>query len=220
MKTRLGAVVLAAALLRLALGGAANAQEAEPPGDGCVLLETKSFSEDEAREARDYANSNSGATGGTFNGNPVVYRSTVRVIRGSLGQRVMVVKVWLCPQAAAAGGNNNNPNNQNNGNGVRGGKPGGQPPRGPDEPTYDPRFYQYRDGRLVPKPNAPNSGGSGTQDDHSGCDRPVRFECGQHYLWWLEHHQHKSGGSKKIDEGIPAPRLDQPQQKPRAGKQD
>ncbi len=208
MRTKLSvAAALAAGLLALTLASRAIAQEQEPPGEGCVLLETRSFSEDQAREARDYANSNSGDTGGTFNGQRVVQRSTVRVVRGSLGNRVIVVKIWLCPQAAANGGGNAGGNN----GGVNGGGGGRRPdpPRGPDVPTYDPRFYEYRDGRLIPRPNAPNRGGGATGgDDHSGCDRPDRFECGQHYLWWLQNHQHRPSGSgqrgqKKEKESVP-----------------
>jgi len=192
MRTTLS-TILAAGLLSLTLASRAIAQEQEPPGEGCALLETRSFSEDQAREARDYANSNSGDTGGTFSGQRVVQRSTVRVVRGSLGNRVIVVKIWLCPQAPANGAGN--PGGNNGGvNGGGGGRPG-DPPRGPDVPTYDPRFYEYRDGRLIPRPNAPKPGGQTTgQDGHSGCDRPERFECSQHYLWWLQNHEHRRSG--------------------------
>ncbi len=34
------------------------------------------------------------------------------------------------------------------------------------------------------------------QDDHSSCDKPPRFECGQHYLWWLQNHDHKPSPPK------------------------
>src|SRR5713101_7210737 len=83
---------------------AAQAQEKEPPCDGCALLETKSFADDEARAARDYANSHSGPTGASVNGVPFVYRSTVRVVKGNMGQHVYVVKIWMCPDPPAAGG--------------------------------------------------------------------------------------------------------------------
>lgn len=68
-----------------------------------------------------------------------------------------------------------------------------KPPIGPDVPTYDPRF---------PKPGTPKGDqrGSELQDDHSGCDKPNRFECGQHYQWWLKNHEHKPAGGKKQDE--------------------
>jgi len=177
MRTKLSrAAVLAAGLLSLTLASRAIAQEQEPPGEGCALLETRSFSEDQAREARDYANSNSGDTGGTFNGASVVRRSTVRVIRRGLGNRVIVVKIWLCPQAAANGAGNPG-GNKGGVNGGGGGRPG-DPPRGPDVPTYDPRTHEYRDGRLVPKPNALASGGcsgfrgSSANDCDGGSSRP------------------------------------------------
>ncbi|MCH8275199.1 MAG: hypothetical protein IH851_10455 [Armatimonadetes bacterium] len=63
-----------------------------------------------------------------------------------------------------------------------------EPPPGESIPSYDPRFWEYKGGKLVPK-------GSGTKDDHSRCPKPPRFECGQHYLWWLENHKHVSGSS-------------------------
>ncbi|MCH7903121.1 MAG: carboxypeptidase regulatory-like domain-containing protein [Armatimonadetes bacterium] len=52
------------------------------------------------------------------------------------------------------------------------------PPKGKDTPTYDPRFWKYENGKLIPV------------NDHSKCPKPDKFECGQHYLWWLENHKH------------------------------
>jgi hypothetical protein len=37
----------------------------------------------------------------------------------------------------------------------------GVPPIGPSVPTYDSRFYDYKDGKLIPKPNAPKPGQGG-----------------------------------------------------------
>jgi hypothetical protein len=30
------------------------------------------------------------------------------------------------------------------------------------------------------------------QDPHEFCDKPKKFECGQHYLWWLKNHDHRT----------------------------
>jgi len=65
-----------------------------------------------------------------------------------------------------------------------------EPARGPDVPTYDPRFWDYKDGKLVPHKDADGK-------DHSDCPKPPRFECGQHYLWWLKHHKHVEKDKKQ-----------------------
>lgn len=190
MNAKRALFVMVAAGLAWAAGESAWAQEKEPPAAGCVLLETKSFGEDERAQATAYANSFSGPTGASVDGVPYVYRNTVRVVQGSLGQRVTIVKIWMCPQPGVAGagagvGDGAKP-------GGAGEKPPAKPPQGPDVPTFDPRFYELRDGKVVPKPGAPpkKAAPPGRQDDHSRCDKPARFECGQHYLWWLEHHHH------------------------------
>lgn len=56
--------------------------------------------------------------------------------------------------------------------------------KAPDVPTFDPRTHELKDGKVVPK--TPKS-----QDTHENCPRPERFECGEHYQWWLENHDHK-----------------------------
>jgi hypothetical protein len=167
------------ALAFLTLSATALAQDAEPPGPGCVLLETRSFGEGELGAARDYANSYSGPTGASIDGVAFVYRSTIRTVRGGMGNRVAIVKIWACPPAAPLGG----------GGGVvvppDKGKKDDKPPKppvGPDVPTFDPRTHELRDGRVVPR--------RPPVDEHRRCERPGRFECGQHYLWWLQNHEH------------------------------
>jgi hypothetical protein len=142
--------VLAAAAISTGLVQPAHAQSAEPPAEGCVLLETKSFGEEELGAARDFANSYSGPTGASVDGVPFVYRSTLSTVRGGKGNRVAIVRIWMCPEAkpVAAGGG-----------GAGGDKPDGKakkpdkPPAGPDVPTFDPRTHELRDGKVVPKPN-------------------------------------------------------------------
>jgi hypothetical protein len=180
LTTKRACRALGIALVALLASSAASAQDAEPPVPGCVLLETKSFGESELGAARDYANSYSGPTGASIDGVAFVYRSTIRTVRGGLGNRVAIVKIWACPPALPAVG----------GGGVpvpldrekKGEKPA-KPPAGPDVPTFDPRTHMLQDGRVVPRPPP--------VDEHRRCDRPGRFECGQHYLWWLQNHEHR-----------------------------
>jgi hypothetical protein len=153
--------VLFVALANLSLATAARAQEKEPPCDGCVLLETKSFSEDDSRAARDFANSYSGPTGGTVNGVPYVYRSTVRIVRGNMGNRVIVVKIWMCPETPAAGGGKDA---GKGGKDAKGDDKKKDPaPTPPNVPTFDPRFYELKDGKVVPKKDAPRPGSESGQ---------------------------------------------------------
>ncbi len=78
----------------------------------------------------------------------------------------------------------------------KGGKKGGKkpadkkPPQGPDVPTFDPRTHELRDGKVVPKP--PPKQDKPAEDPHRHCDKPERFECGQHWLWWLKNHDHRT----------------------------
>ena len=144
--------VLVVALANLTLATTARAQEKERPCDGCVLLETKSFADDEARAARDFANSYSGPTGGSVNGVAYVYRSTVRVERGWKGNRVYIVKIWMCPETPAGGGKDAG----KGGKDAKGDDKKKDPaPTPPNVPTFDPRFYELKDGKVVPKAGAP-----------------------------------------------------------------
>lgn len=58
-------------------------------------------------------------------------------------------------------------------------------PKPADVPTFDPRTHELKDGKVVPK--TPKS-----QDAHQNCPRPDRFECGEHYQWWLQNHDHQT----------------------------
>lgn len=55
--------------------------------------------------------------------------------------------------------------------------------KAPDVPTFDPRTHELKDGKVVPKTTK-------SQDTHQNCPRPEKFECGEHYQWWLENHEH------------------------------
>lgn len=56
--------------------------------------------------------------------------------------------------------------------------------KAPDVLTFDPRTHELKDGKVVPKTQK-------SQDSHLNCPRPEKFECGEHYTWWLENHDHK-----------------------------
>lgn len=139
----------------LAISAAANAQEKEPPAAGCVLLETKSFADDEGGAARDFANGFSGPTGASVNGVPYVYRNTVRVERGWKGNRVYVVKIWMCPQVPPPGGGKDAKKDDKKDEK----KDPKKNPTPPNVPTFDPRFYELKDGKVVPKSDAPKKTG-------------------------------------------------------------
>lgn len=77
-----------------------------------------------------------------------------------------------------------------------------KPPQGADVPTFDPRTHKLdENGKVVPIPPKQESP---EPKDHKHCDIPDRFECGEHYLWWLKNHHHrnepkKADNSKTID---------------------
>lgn len=64
-----------------------------------------------------------------------------------------------------------------------------------DVVTFDPRTHRVdENGKVVPidpKQKSPDL------KDHKDCEKPMRFECGEHYRWWLENHEHRSGTSEK-----------------------
>jgi hypothetical protein len=77
-----------------------------------------------------------------------------------------------------------------------------KPPLGPDVPTFDPRTHELKDGKVVPKDPKDVKPGRLSQDpkDHQWCEMPQRFECGQHFLWWLENHNHRTEAPKAGDQ--------------------
>lgn len=65
---------------------------------------------------------------------------------------------------------------------------GGTPP---DVPTFDPRFYELKDGKVVPKKPRDEDQKS-FENDHRHCDIPSHFECGEHFQWWVQNHEHRT----------------------------
>lgn len=72
------------------------------------------------------------------------------------------------------------------------------PAKQPEPPpviTFDPRTHELKDGKVVPKVPKQDSL---KMEDHKFCETPDRFECGEHFQWWLKTHEHRNA-PKTID---------------------
>lgn len=77
-------------------------------------------------------------------------------------------------------------------------KTGAKPPVGPDVITFDPRTHELVDGKVVPKRQH-----SLKAEDHNHCDKPGKFECGEHFQWWLDNHEHRNTSASKPSDADP-----------------
>lgn len=75
-----------------------------------------------------------------------------------------------------------------------------KPPQGPNVPTFDPRTHELKDGKVVPKDPKDVKPGR-LADEHKWCDAPSKFECGNHFQWWLKNHEHRTEAPKDQKQG-------------------